>query len=167
MWHYRWKNISQRHSRNVRSFPAASADSTVIDEKDVWVLISVIRPFVLLPVSVEMQFNVSDSFSMCMSYCAGSSDRSSRANAPKVFVDMNSLFQSMQDIVVPGTTPSRRASHIETFSQFHNSVLTNFYINDNTCLNEYNNEFILEYNYPNTSIDLALATIVHYGLRSL
>ena len=58
---------------------------------------------------------------------------------------------------------------IKTFSQFHNSVLMNFYINDkNTCLNEYNNKFILEYNYPNTSIDfLALATVVHYGLRSL
>ena len=26
--------------------------------------------------------------------------------------------------------------------------------------------FILEYNYPNTPIDLALATVVHYGLRS-
>ena len=27
------------------------------------------------------------------------------------------------------------------------SVLTNFYINDNTCLNEYNNKFILEYDF--------------------
>ena len=42
----------------------------------------------------------------------------------------------------------------------------NYYINDNTCLNEYNNKFILEYNYPNTSIDLELATVVHYGLHS-
>ena len=33
-------------------------------------------------------------------------------------------------------------------------------------VNEYNSKFILEYNYPNTSIDLALATVVHYGLRS-
>ena len=28
------------------------------------------------------------------------------------------------------------------FSQFHNSVLTNFHINNNTCLNEYSNKFI-------------------------
>ena len=43
----------------------------------------------------------------------------------------------------------------------------NFYINNNTCLNKYNNEFILEYNYLDTLIDLAIATVVHYGLRSL
>ena len=42
----------------------------------------------------------------------------------------------------------------------------NFYINNNTCLNKYNNKFILEYNYPNFSIDLALATVVHHGLHS-
>ena len=29
-----------------------------------------------------------------------------------------------------------------------------------------NSKFILEYNYPNTSIDLALATVVHHGLHS-
>ena len=45
-------------------------------------------------------------------------------------------------------------------------VITNLYINDNTCLNKYNNKFILEYNYSNNPIDLALATVVHYGLRS-
>ena len=37
---------------------------------------------------------------------------------------------------------------------------------DLTVVIAYNNKFILEYNYPNTSIDLALATVVHYGLHS-
>ena len=32
--------------------------------------------------------------------------------------------------------------------------------------NEYNSKFILEYNYPNTSIDLAIATVVRHGLHS-
>ena len=50
---------------------------------------------------------------------------------------------------------------------FHNSVLTNFHINNNTCLNKYNNKFILEYDLSNTSTDLAIATVVHYGLRSI
>ena len=34
-----------------------------------------------------------------------------------------------------------------------------------SCLNEYNNKkFILEYNYLDTSIGLALATVVHFVL---
>ena len=68
-------------------------------------------------------------------------------------------------ILVP--FPPSQVAYLWSYSQFHNSVLTNFYIDDNICLNEYNNKLILEYNYPNTLTDLAPATVVHYGLRSL
>ena len=64
----------------------------------------------------------------------------------------------------PPFTDNGRASLVIAFllltskvsHNFHNSVLTNFYINDDTCLNKYNNNFISEYNYPNSSIDLTL-----------
>ena len=52
------------------------------------------------------------------------------------------------------------------FSQFDNTVLTNFFSSTTIHVNEHNNKFILEYNYLNTLIDLALATVVHNGLRS-
>ena len=62
-------------------------------------------------------------------------------------------------------SPEEEKTEVE--SQFDNSVLTNFYINNDTCLNNYNDNFILEYNLIWYNADLALATVVHYGLRSL
>ena len=78
---------------------------------------------------------------------------------------------------VPSSTDNERTSLVIAFSYYSHRnfliisrcrdlVLTNFHINNNTCLNEYNDNFILEYNYFDTSIDLAIATVVHYGLRS-
>ena len=55
------------------------------------------------------------------------------------------------------------ASKPLTISQFNSNEL---FTSTTIHVNQYNNKFILEYNYPNTSKDLALATVVHYGLHS-